>query len=119
AGLGHGTGQLERHAAGAAAVVVTRHGTRVRPTSPAVRSGGRFQVGRPLRVSVVLGADEPPVSAAWHHRGDAERPPQLLHELVGLTVVARRARGDAVLPGVGAATGSGDDVVDGLGPLAA
>jgi MFS family permease len=77
------------------------------------------QIGGPLRVAVVVGADQPPVRAARHHRRYGERPAQLLQQAVRLAVVAAGAGGHAVLPGVRAAAAARDDVVDGLRLVAA
>src|SRR5690606_25840640 len=95
------TGSASSHGSATAAYSSTR-GVKTHLIGARRPVSGRplVEVGRPLRVAVELRADEPPVRPARHRGGDAERPPQLLQQLVGLLVVAGRARGHAVLPGV-------------------
>lgn len=80
---------------------------------------GFAKIGGPLRIAVMMSADQPPVRAARHHRWDGERPAQLLQQAVRLAVVAAGAGGHAVLPRVGAAAAARDYVVDGLRLVAA
>jgi len=82
-------------------------------------STGFAKIGGPLRIAVIMSADQPPVSAARHHRRDGERPAQLFEQAVRLAVVAAGAGGHAVLPRVGAAATARDHVVDGLRLVAA
>jgi MFS family permease len=72
------------------------------------------EIGGPLRIAVVVGADQPPVRAARHHRRDGKRPAKFLKQPVRLAVVAAGAGGHAVLPGMGTAAAARDHVVDRL-----
>src|SRR5215469_17367380 len=82
-------------------------------SSPLGRAFG--QVGSPVRIAVVGGADQPPVRPARHRRHAAQAPAELLDQPVGLAMVAAHAGSDAVLPGVHPAAAARYHVIDGLG----
>ncbi len=94
---------------------------RARPLWSKERSGSARlgQIRRPLRITIMLRTDQPPVHAARHYRNRAEGPAKFFEQPVGLAVVARHTGGDAVLPGVRAAAAARHYVIDRLGPAAA
>src|SRR5690606_4572107 len=85
------------------------------PVGGSPSGGGRSQVPVPQWVGLLRVRQQPPVRSVRGTRNDPQRPPDLRQELVGLAVVALRAAGDAVLPGMLAAPTAGKHVVDRLG----
>src|SRR6266536_4582128 len=81
----------------------------LRMASGGVRLG---EIGGPLRVALVVRADQPPVHAARNHRDGAQLPAEFLEQAVGLAVIARHAGRHAVLPHVLAAAAARHHVID-------
>src|SRR5215472_18068089 len=88
--------------------------TAPRSTSKQVLGRAFGQVGSPLRIAIVCGADQPPVRPARHRRHAAQAPAELLDQPVGLAMVAAHAGSDAVLPSVHPAAAARYHVIDGL-----